>query len=134
MKTRLLNFKGQFVPKIEDGSKPHTIRALRVDGQDPLPGDMLHLYYGLRTKAVRLLRREACEYAVDVVIQPSAGNVHHVLLAGRPLGQGDIELLARQDGFDNAAAFVRFFEDNHGLPFTGLLIGWTPTPTCATRH
>jgi hypothetical protein len=134
MKTRLLNFKAQFVPAVENGTKPHTIRALRRDGHDPLPGDMLHLYYGLRTKGVRLLRREACEYAHELMIQPSAGNVHHVFLGGRPMEQAMIEQLAQFDGFTNADEFVRFFEKNHGLPFTGLLIGWFPTPVYVTRH
>lgn len=136
MKTRicLLNFQGQFAPKVESGVKPHTIRALRADGRDPLPGDTLHLYYGLRTKGVRLLRREVCEYAHDIMIQPSAGNQHHVLLVGHPLDQAGIEQLARFDGFNSADEFVRYFEKAHGLPFTGLLIGWFPTPDYTTRH
>jgi hypothetical protein len=134
MTTCLLNFGAAFVPLVESGQKPHTIRAKRVDGRDPLPGDTLHLYAGLRTKAVRLLRREPCQYATEITIQPSAGDVHHVLLGGRPLDQREIEALATVDGFDNAIAFVRYFQDMYGLPFTGLLIGWEPIPTYATRH
>lgn len=119
---------------IQAGTKPHTIRALRVDGRDPLPGDMLQLYTGLRTKAAKLIRSEACEYTHDISIQQSAGNVHHVLLAGQPMSQANIEQLAQFDGFANADEFVRYFEKAHGLPFTGLLIGWFPTPVYVTRH
>jgi hypothetical protein len=134
MSTCLLNFQAQFAPLVESGLKPHTIRARRVDGRDPLPGDTLHLYTGLRTKASRLLRREPCQYTVEVTIQPSAGNVHHVLLGGKPVDQHDIEVLATVDGFKSATEFVQFFEKMYGLPFTGLLIGWEPMPVYVTRH
>lgn len=134
MTTRLLNFKASFAPMVESGRKPHTIRALRKDGNDPLPGDTLHLYTGLRTKAVRLLRREVCDYTRDIMIQPSSGDVHHVLLGGRELSQDDIDLLARVDGFAAASDFIGFFEAAHGLPFTGVLIGWRPSPLLSTQH
>jgi hypothetical protein len=134
MTTCLLNFRTQFAQLVEYGKKPHTIRAKRADGRDPLPGDTLHLYTGLNTQAARLLRREPCQFTTEITIQPSAGDVHHVLLGGRPLDQREIEALATVDGFDNAIAFVQYFQDMYGLPFTGLLIGWEPIPTCATRH
>lgn len=44
----LLNFQKQFAPYILDGSKAHTIRGERKDGKRPKPGEMLHLYTGLR--------------------------------------------------------------------------------------
>ncbi|WP_083664408.1 hypothetical protein [Herminiimonas arsenitoxidans] len=131
---RLLNFQSPFVPMIEAGQKPHTIRAFRTDGKDPEPGDTLHLYYGLRTKSVRLLAAEPCQYATEIMIQPSAGNVYHVLLGGRPLEQYEIEQLARNDGFTDASQFMRYFESQHTLPFKGLLIGWNPIPVYATKH
>lgn len=134
MTTRLLNFKSVFAPLVESGFKPYTIRALRKDENDPLPGDTLHLYCGLRTKSVRLIRREVCEYTHDIVIQPSVGNVHHVLLAGYPLSEDMVDRLAHFDGFANADEFIRYFESTHGLPFTGLLIGWLPIPFYATKH
>src|SRR5262249_12848109 len=101
----ILNFRADFAPLVESGAKPHTIRARRTDGRDPLPGDPLHLYTGLRTKSARLLRREVCEYATEVTIQPSVGNVHHVLLGGELLRQEQIEALAVVDGFQNGAQF-----------------------------
>jgi hypothetical protein len=130
----VLNFQSSFAPLVESGQKPHTIRARRTDGRDPLPGDMLHLYTGLRTKTARLLRREPCQYAIEVTIQPSAGNVHHILLGGKPMEQHEIDALAEVDGFKNATDFVQYFGKTYGLPFTGLLIGWEPIPAYATRH
>lgn len=134
MKTCLLNFRMEFARLVESGAKPHTIRAKRVDGRDPLPGDTLHLYVGLRTKSARLIRREVCDYTHEITIQPSAGNVHHILLGGKPLSQTEIEMLAQADGFSGGAEFVRYFEETYRLPFTGLLIGWEPMPVCVTRH
>lgn len=130
----LLNFKERFAPLVESGLKPHTIRACRIDGRDPLPGDILHMYTGWSTQAARLLRTEPCQYTIEITIQPSAGNVHHVLLGGKPLDQHDIEVLATVDGFKGATEFVQFFEKTYGLPFTGLLIGWEPMPVYMTRH
>jgi hypothetical protein len=134
MTTILLNFRAEFAPLVESGEKPHTVRARRRDGRDPLPGDTLHLYTGLRTKAVRLMRREVCDYVREITIQPSAGNVHHVLLGGIPLEQSHVEMLARFDGFTSGTEFVSYFEKTYGLPFTGLLIGWDATPAYVTRH
>jgi hypothetical protein len=134
MTTILLNFRPEFAPLVESGRKPHTVRARRADGRDPLPGDTLHLYTGLPTKATRLLRQEPCEFTIEITIQQSAGNVHHILLGGVPLGQNEIEALARADGFEHGTAFVQYFAHQYGLPFTGLLIGWEPAPTYATRH
>lgn len=134
MSTFLLNFRAQFAALVEAGTKPHTVRAHRRDGREPLPGDMLHLYTGLRSKSARLLRREPCQYTTELTIQPSAGNVHHILLGGHPLDQRQIEALAVADGFPAAAEFVQFFADTYGLPFTGLLIGWEPAPVYVTRH
>jgi hypothetical protein len=134
MTTCVLNFHPDFAPLIEAGVKPHTIRALRADGLDPLPGDTLHLYTGLSTGGRRLLRREVCEFAVEIRIQHSASNVHHVLLGGQPLSQAEIETLARVDGFAHSSALVEYFAKNYGLPFNGLLIGWQPEPVYVTRH
>lgn len=43
------NFQKQFAPYVKDGSKPHTLRAYRIDGQLPKPGQLAHLYTGMRT-------------------------------------------------------------------------------------
>lgn len=134
MKTCFLTFGHDIAPLVEAGTKPHTIRALRSGDRDPLPGDILHLYVGKGAKRERLIRLEACEYTHYLTIHQSAGNVHHVLLGGQLLEQDVIERLARFEGFADADQFVRHFDKAHGLPFSGLLIGWLPTPVFVTRH
>lgn len=134
MKTVVLNYRDEFAPLIKAGLKPHTIRTFRTDGRDPLPGDSLLHYTKWGTKDAYLLRQEVCTFSTEVTIQPSAGNVHHVLIGGRPVEQHDGEVLATADGFKDGAALVRFFAETYGLPFTGLLIGWEPMPVYITRH
>ena len=46
----LYNFKPQFVPFILNGTKAHTIRAIRKDGLVDEPGDTMFLYTGLRQR------------------------------------------------------------------------------------
>ncbi|TCS38492.1 hypothetical protein EDC30_102231 [Paucimonas lemoignei] len=134
MATCLINFRPELAHLVEDGLVSNTIRALRGDGRDPLPGDTLHLYTGMSTKGTRLLRQEPCQYTMEVTIQPSAGDVHHVMLGSKLLEQSEIEMLARVNGFNSAAKFVLHFQKTYGLPFTGLLIGWEPAPVYVTRH
>jgi len=46
-----------------------------------------------------------------------------VLLKNEPLSAGEIEQLARADGFSDARKFLQFFMAD-GLPFHGVLIKW----------
>lgn len=62
----LYNFKKQFAPYIKDGSKPHTIRAIRK--HPAKPGDTLFLYTGLRTKYVEKLIEPPTCTAVKTII------------------------------------------------------------------
>ena len=50
-----LNFRAEFADAVERGEKCQTIRAYRKDGRNPKPGDTLHLYTGMRTRACRRL-------------------------------------------------------------------------------
>ena len=38
----------------------------------------------------------------------------------------DLDRLAVKDGFSNWRDLVKWFEREHGLPFTGILIEWEP--------
>jgi len=126
----LINFQARYAPAVLDGSKPHTIRARRSDGRNPQPGDTLRLYTGLRTKQVRLLRQEVCEYVVEVtILPPMADRIPQVFLGDRLLTADQVNELARGDGFEDWRDFVAFFQDLYGLPFTGNLIGWSAMPT-----
>src|SRR5581483_2499594 len=74
----IYNFRHQFVAYVEDGSKLHTIRAPRMrNGELAMdePGDICHLYAGLRQKGPRLLRRSHCTKLETITIA-EAGDVH----------------------------------------------------------
>ena len=115
----LLNFKKQFVPKIESGEKTHTIRAYRKDGRNPHVGDTLYLYTGLRTKSARKLGEYKC-----VEVTPIYIDWWRVVLGTSELDCVEIEALATADGFETQNEMFSFFNKTHDLPFYGLFIAW----------
>jgi hypothetical protein len=119
-----LNFKARFAALVEAGKKRQTIRAMRKDGRDVAPGDVLYLYTGMRTKACRKLMETVCASAEPIGI----GRDGFVLMGDgdnfKKLAPVEIEDLARADGFDTVAEFLGFFKQTHGLPFNGMLIKW----------
>lgn len=131
----VLNFKQQFAPLVVAGVKTHTIRALRDDGRDPLPGDELALYTGLRTKGTVKLLDTVVEYVAGVSILPAPHNAPSVMLGSRQLQAYEVETLAVNDGFATMQAFIDFFQTTYGLPFKGQLTGWAPPPPyVVTKH
>ena len=119
----LYNFKKQFVPFIRDGSKRHTIRAKRKYRDKP--GDTVHLYTGLRTKAARLLGRSICVKVEDIVITTA----HQIFVDGEELTLSEKNALAFCDGF-RGRGVEHAFEDmmafwNGRLPFEGDIIHWS---------
>lgn len=124
-----LNFT-VFLDKVANGSKPHTIRALR---KVPIKvGDDLSFFTGMRTKACRRLRvNTPCTAAVPISIGSDVG---YVLLGegsrfyrAGVLTPAQIDALARQDGFSSARHFFAFFARGKGGDvFQGQLIEWIP--------
>lgn len=127
-----LNFMAQFADDVEDQRKRRSIRKRRKDGRDPKPGDWLHLYTGMRQKGCRKLGS-----AVVTRVRPVVIHSMGVTLDGRELFAGDAPAswggvdpesydgdFARADGFDNFLDMADWFQKQHGLPFSGLLIEW----------
>lgn len=114
-----LNFRAEFADAVERGEKCQTIRAYRKDGRNPKPGDTLHLYTGMRTRACRLLAVRRCTAVKPVLIVES-----YALVAGETLEGDALERFAKADGFDGWSDMSRWFERTHGLPFHGLAIYW----------
>lgn len=113
----LLNFKAQFAPAVEAGTKRQTIRALR---KRPIHrGNTLRLYTGLRTRNARLLRE-----AVASAVTPITLDADGVLLRSRRLSEARAQQMAAEDGFQSLAEMLAWFDDVHGLPFSGVLIQW----------
>lgn len=114
-----LNFKSQFAEAVESGSKKQTIRAFRKDNRDPQYGDALQLYTGMRSKQCRKLRDAKVGRVTTVTIYENGA-----VYGDRGLAPRELENFARNDGFPSFGHMADFFEAEHGLPFTGMLIEW----------
>lgn len=126
----LLNFKPQFVPFVEDGSKTHSIRALRKDGKVPRAGETCHCYTGLRRKGARLLGRWPCVKVGDFIVFKD-GLRRRVFIDEVELTFDEKNALAWRDGFRPEqgqgfafAAMSIFWDKTHRLPFDGKIIHW----------
>ena len=108
-------FKGCFVAAVEDGRK-------RKDGREPRAGQTAHCYFGLRTKACRLLRRSPIVSVDEIEIAARGPSFLKVKVAGRVLTPPEIESLAGADGFPSQMHLRSFFAGQYGLPFIGHLI------------
>ena len=71
----LYNFKEMFVPFIRDGTKTHTIRAVRA--LPDVPGNTMHLYTGLRHPGAELIGRVPC-----IKVEPIRITWDHVVIIG----------------------------------------------------
>lgn len=130
------NFQNRFRLAIENGiaqayggppiwpevrPKRQTIRAERKDGRDPIKGDRVKLFVGMRTSGCELLGTTPPLTVADTIYIGERG---FVLRDDRRLGRGAITAIARRDGFASADAFFDFFESVHAFPFFGVLYRW----------
>tara|TARA_R110001583_G_scaffold195522_3_gene375231 strand:+ start:54630 stop:54998 length:369 start_codon:yes stop_codon:yes gene_type:complete len=118
------NFKPQFCAAIRSGQKRQTIRT-RGKRPAPKPGQIAYLFTGLRTTSVCRLG----EHPITSVTPISIGSANRtVSIAGehswQQLDASELEQLARADGFNSAADFFAFFNDEFGPTFSGYLIKW----------
>ena len=131
-----LSFQKQFVPKIRSGEKEHTIRGWRKRAF--VTGDLLALYYGMRTKQCELLMRRTCTHARPIVIANSGrkfpgwdavvdgkhqfGLYPQIEIDGTRLADDEMESLARRDGFVDLFAMAQFWDLTK--PFSGQIVHW----------
>lgn len=118
----LLGFQDRFVPKVENGTKTHTIRALRAH---PIRvGETLHLYAKPRQMGMRLIFRAPCTHIQSITIsdRPYKSLPALVHVDGMWLSRSECELLAVRDGFADFVEFVEFWRDRR--PFDGEIIHW----------
>lgn len=116
------NFKPQFGDAIRSGAKRQTIRA-RGKRKPPKAGEIAYCFTGLRTQHVSRLGSFPIESAEPIGIS-AAGRTVRIPRDGRwcDLDAGEIEQLARADGFACADDFFVFFESE--VTFSGYLIKW----------
>lgn len=119
----MLSFKAQFVPAVQDGTKPHTIRA----GRRWQVGMGIQFYENARQPTMRKFRADAVATVVQriVIEMPVRLPGVAVYVDGRPLSLIECETLAHGDGFESARDLVQWFQKTHSLPFEGQLICWT---------
>lgn len=125
------NFQKEFSGRVQNGRKRCTIRARRKGGYLPKVGETLALY--MRTRGCKLLLRRATVTRVrPIVIAITDGHATdpvgvrrcQIILDGVELGVADRAALARRDGFEGLADFVRFFREKHGDCANLYLIEW----------
>lgn len=121
----LYNFKARFAPFVLDGSKTHTIRAVRANPDKP--GNKVHLYTGLRTKKAKLLFRSVCVKVEEIFIRELTDGPA-INVNGLDLDDSECNALAYRDGFRSRGtdgAFAEMMEFWEGrLPFEGHVIHW----------
>lgn len=122
-------FKPRFAPLVEAGTKPTTIRPPRK--REVRVGDVLDLrtWTGApyRSKQ-RKLREEVCVEAVGIALGAAPGLARIAGGAWPCMEWADVVALARGEGFPSVSEMWEWFEAEHGLPFTGTLYRWRPTP------
>jgi len=112
-----LNYKAEFAPKVEDGTKRSTIRPRR---KNPIKkGDTLYHYTGMRTKKCRKLLENKCTSVSRIeifnsIVAVNCCRLHHAA----------VYRLARKEGFKCVKDFRDFFRNQYGLPFVGAWIQW----------
>ncbi|MDR0612383.1 MAG: hypothetical protein LBG45_02675 [Dysgonamonadaceae bacterium] len=122
-----VGFKDRFVHLIECGAKKHTIREDRKDRI--CGGATLHLSTGVRTKNYRCFKKVLCTGTQRIIIRYNNGGYHDVFVYqdvcvcvdGRELGYREIDVLAKNDGFENQNDFFKWFKSD----FSGKIIHWT---------
>lgn len=121
----LYDFKERFVRAILEGSKTHTIRAIRKDGRvDKAGKDVCHCYTRLRTKRRRLLGRFPCVKVEEIHIlgDPAPLPPLRFIVDGIQLNWDEGDALARRDGFSSVEDMAAFWRGR--LPFAGHIVHW----------
>lgn len=110
-----------FRQPIRTGIKTQTIRAYRK--RHARPGEIVQLYYAMRTKHCALIGIGNCLYVTPVqLVFPE----NRVILGGAAFeGWKKLDDFAHSDGFDGWLAMREFWREQHGPgPFSGVLIKW----------
>lgn len=121
------SFQERFIPLLIDGSKKQTIRKKRR-GQAK-PGDILYLYFGMRTKYCKKIMEADCREVKEIIIHKNGV----VTVGGRKLNKYEKDTLAFNDGFrlsnyprhdGSFDLMLRWWKQTHELPFKGDIIYW----------
>lgn len=119
-------FQPRFAPMVEDGTKRQTVR--RVPKRVPEPGDLISLreWTGKPYRSKQRVLKEAVVERVERITITSDGIVRrspgsHLFVISNEM---KLDQFAREDGFGCWRSMKRWFVDQHGLPFEGIVIYW----------
>lgn len=120
------NFQTRFAAQVLPGIKKQTIRrsAAKV-------GSTAYLFTGQRTRACERIGQGKITSSLPIEIGKNAYGEPYANIEGRKhayLLHVGLDELAKADGFQTAAEMADWFESTYGLPFSGFLIEWEPTP------
>lgn len=116
----ILGFKKQFVDKIKQGTKIHSIREDK--NRRWRKGMKIHFATGVRTKSYNQFWESWCRGCQDIWINPYERKVYIDLgLGPLLLSEKKTTQLIKNDGFDNENEFWEWFSK----PFVGRIIHWT---------
>ena len=112
----VLGFKENFVDKILDGSKIHTIREDKKNRWKA--GNKIHFATGIRSKDYNCFKEGKC-FATEKIFIDKRKRI--ILIEGQELSETTMNCLAVNDGFKRTLELFSFFPE----PFTGKIIHWT---------
>jgi hypothetical protein len=116
-------FKPQFAPLVERGEKNQTVRPPPKRKQDmPQVGQVI----SLRTWTGRPYFSKQRILRESVITEVSKIKIlsNQIQINGRFTIPTEREEFAKRDGFANEADLKAWFQEQHGLPFSGILIRW----------
>jgi hypothetical protein len=131
----ILGFKKQFVSKILDGTKKHTIREDATNRWKE--GRLIDMATGVRTKQYNKFTEQICIGTQKIEFKWKTNNkglvsesrgvlvfIDGINVTNHSFQDTDkmvVEVLAKNDGFDNLTDFFDWFSED----FTGKIIHWT---------
>lgn len=129
----VIGFKKQFVPKILDGTKEHTIREDATNRWKA--GRVMDMATGVRTKEYNKFTEQICistqkfQIKWDIPFgEEYKGRLFKVFIDDRCMNNNFyinnepmLQVIARKDGFDTLEDFLDWFSED----FTGKIIHWT---------
>jgi hypothetical protein len=111
-----------FVDKIKDGRKIHTIRTERKGNAKWREGMDIHFATGLRTPDYNQFASGVCTGIQEIRIKYAIGlDEPEIHINRTPIPPRLKRQVAENDGFDTFDQFLRWFDED----FEGLLIHWT---------
>jgi hypothetical protein len=120
----LLGFKKRFVEPINKGTKIHTFRE--EPKRMPKPGEILHMYTGLRTKHCELIGKDKTLKSMQMLLMIFTGGRISVFVDLKRLTKSVREELYVNDGFANEADFLAYWNpEREEKKFEGIIFHWT---------